>query len=516
MDSLVLRHESSKNDDLYLPLTARARGGATFDPRLDVWHYLESSCAVNLDFSKLQITSEMKLAAKKVFIWYAENKSPHTLINLFFYLTKFFRFTVSEQGIIVSSITADQIINYHSSLRQRDKWFLGYISSFLKKWHEMCYPGIENGAIAILKQLRIKGVVKGEAVLTMDPVKGPYSDLEIQGILPALDRAFKEEGIKLDEYVLAWLFMALGQRPIQYALLKVCDVGFGETKTGMAVYTLRMPRAKQRNKLVRSEFKDRVLIPQIGEKLLLHACKVKERYEGILEDPDQAPLFPTKQKRKRLPGFEYHSTSQSLSSTLTKILDRLNVMSERTGKPLNINALRFRRTVGTRAAVEGHGELVIAELLDHNDTSNVGVYVQAVPEIIERIDRAVAFYLAPLAQAFAGVIINDESDAPYPGDPSHRVCDPRFEQLMKPMGSCGNYGFCDLMAPIACYTCRSFQPWIDGPHEAVLDYLIDERERLLISSDLRIASINDRTILAVAEVVRQCQIIRDSHGGLNG
>ena len=79
---------------------------------------------------------------------------------------------------------------------------------------------------------------------------------------------------------------------------------------------------------------------------------------------------------------------------------------------------------------------------------------------------------------------------------------------MKPMGNCGKHGFCGFLAPIACYTCVNFQPWLDGPHEAVLDYLIGERDRLAAQTDLRIASVNDRTILAVAEVVRLCEARR--------
>lgn len=209
-------------------------------------------------------------------------------------------------------------------------------------------------------------------------------------------------------------------------------------------------------------------------------------------------------------GFEFHRTGASISDALTKIVESLGVISVRTGEAINITPYRFRRTTGTRAAVEGHGELIIAELLDHTDTQNVGVYVQAVPEIVERIDRAMAFHLAPLAQAFAGTIVSSEEDAIRGGDPSSRVCDPRFDSSMKPMGSCGSHGFCGAMAPVACYTCRSFQPWLDGPHEAVLNYLIAEREHLLAEADLRIASINDRTILAVAEVVARCNQIKSS------
>jgi len=80
---------------------------------------------------------------------------------------------------------------------------------------------------------------------------------------------------------------------------------------------------------------------------------------------------------------------------------------------------------------------------------------------------------------------------------------------MKPMGNCGSGGPCGFMAPIACYTCKNFQAWVDGPHEAVLDYLLVERERLTAVADARIAAVNDRTILAVAEVV---ELTREKRG----
>jgi hypothetical protein len=58
---------------------------------------------------------------------------------------------------------------------------------------------------------------------------------------------------------------------------------------------------------------------------------------------------------------------------------------------------------------------------------------------------------------------------------------------------------------------------LDGPHEAVLNHLIDRRERLLAQSDQRMASVNDRTILAVAAVVQKCSDIkRETQGLIHG
>lgn len=493
-----------------LPSVVRTRSGAVFDPHNSVWAYRESTSNVSLDFSLFRADAVLVIAVKHTLVWYAENKSPDHVRNIWNYFSRFLKFCASTGGE-VTEITPELILNFRASLREGDSFILGTLSGFFKKWHSLNLPGVSDETVALLKQLRIKGNKKGEAVLTMDPENGPYSDIEFASIHDALDASYEAGATDLGDYILVWLFMALGQRPIQYAALKVGDFVVGTGKDGATAYTLRVPRAKQRGVLSRGAFKDRVLIPQIGEKLLQYRERLKADFRSVLIDAEQAPFFPAKNSRKNEPqGFEYHSTAKSLADTLERVVRRLSVTSERTGKSIHITATRFRRTLGTRAAVEGHGELVIAELLDHSDTQNAGVYVQAVPAIVERIDRAMALHLAPLAQAFAGVIIEDESQALRAGDKSSRICDPRYDASMKPMGNCGKHGFCGLLAPIACYTCRSFQPWLDGPHEAVLEHLIGERERLLAGSDVRIASINDRTILAVAEVARRCDEIRNS------
>jgi len=145
--------------------------------------------------------------------------------------------------------------------------------------------------------------------------------------------------------------------------------------------------------------------------------------------------------------------------------------------------------------------------LDHTDTQQVWVYTQTTPEIIERLDKALAMQLSPLAQAFAGIIVTDETAAERGDDPSSRVSDSRYGSSP---GTCGKHGSCSAPGPIACYTCQNFQAWLDGPHEQILDHLIAEQERqLALTGDERIAHVHDRTILAVAEVVRQCRAMKE-------
>lgn len=492
-----------------LPSLARTRSGIEFDPRACRWAYRDATTTVNLDFATWPATETFVVSAKLVLVWYAAHMSPSHLINMFKRITHCLRTICAGRDRPLTEITSADLINYRSMLSSATSWYLGSLSGLLKKWHSLGYSGVTNDAVALLKQLRTQGNRKGEAVLTHDPLRGPFTDMELESLQSSLDRAYVSGEIDREGYLLSYLFMLLGQRPVQYAALKVRDVGVAYARDGTPVYTLRVPRAKQRNQLSRAEFKDRVLIPQVGKLLDLYSQGVLAAFHTLLPDPLDAPLFPARRRTGGEPnGFEYHRTTQTIADLLERTLRSLGVKSERTGQSLCITATRFRRTVATRAAMEGHGELIIAELLDHTDTQSIGVYIEARPEIVERIDRAMAMYLAPMAQAFAGVIIDDESEATRAGDPSSRVCDPSLAPAIKPMGSCGKHGFCGFLAPIACYTCVNFQPWLDGPHGAVLDYLIGERDRLAAHTDLRIASVNDRTILAVAEVVRLCEARR--------
>lgn len=485
--------------------SARTNGGVEFNPFADRWEYQEGVHNVALDFNGLDgFSAELLDGAQATLKWYAENRSTGHLVNLFMRLQHFAR-TTAASGKRLSVISAEDLINYRAALDGSTEWYLGTLAGLLRKWHSLGYPGVEDAAILLLKQLRVKGNAKGVAVLTMDPEDGPLTHIEAEALQAALNSAFAAGTVGTANFVLAWLYMLLGQRNLQYASLKVCDVKVELDANGNRTYEVMMPSAKRRGVEARERLVSRPLVEQFGEVLVEYAEQVRRDYKGLIPDVEQAPLFPSATGRKGSEGYELHATAESMGMRLKVTLKRLSIHSERTGKPVKISARRFRSTLGSRAAEEGHGPLVIAALLDHTDTQNVGVYTASSPAIIERIDRAVAMEMAPLAQAFAGVIKDGQQSG---GDPGQRIIDLRIDRSGQAMGECGKHGFCGFEAPIACYTCRSFEAWLDGPHEAVLSHLIEHRERLLKSSDKRIASINDRTILAVAAVVQRCSEIK--------
>mgnify|MGYP002778033630 FL=1 len=499
----------STSSALRLPARARTRNGAEFDPRGQTWSFRDADGLTTLNFGNLPpVTASFLLGLKGALLWVAEAQAPSTLQNGLERLRHLLRFMSQGKADPIASICALDLISYNSSLPTRTRWYLSSLSGLIKKWHRLGYPGIDDDAVALLGSMRLRGNEKGAAVLTMDGSDGPLTDMEREALEVALNDAYARGNIDTENYLLVWLILLLGQRPVQYAALKVCDVLLMPSSAGESTYLLRVPRAKQRNATWRAMFKHRPLHPHIGALLFAHAGEVQKRFIGILDDPDQAPLFPGARCDGAPLEMAYHRTPASITDALQASVASLGVYSERNGEPLHVHSMRLRRTLGTRAAAEGHGPLVIAEILDHNDTQNVHIYSEATPAFVERIDHAVAMRMAPLAQAFAGVLVRSEAHAIRGDDPASRIFDARIDQECKPMGTCGQHGFCGLLAPIACYTCMHFQPWLDGPHEAVLDHLIEQRKRLLVSTDKRIAAINDRTILAVAEVVRICERVR--------
>jgi hypothetical protein len=451
---------------------------------------------------------------KATLLWYVENMATSYATNIFNRFLHFFRTLHSISGNSCAKVTAVHIMNYRSALTKETSYYLGSMAGAIKRWSDFGYPGIEKDAVQLLEAITIQGNRKGEAVRTMSPIDGPLSDMEYEGVLMGLTHAYANRSINLGNYLLCWLGLALGTRPGQLAALKVCDFVTNKLADDSRSYLLRIPRAKQRGQRARETFQNRSILPEVGELLELHISEIRRQMEKLIPEATQAPIFLGKRLVKSWsPGFEWHCTGKEIGDRLKLLLESLCVNSERTGEVMNLTSTRLRRTVGTRAAMEGHGVLIIADLLDHSDTQSAGIYVEGRPEIVERIDKALAMHLAPLAQAFAGVLVDSDQQNTNRRNP---IIDPRFDEGRSPVGMCGMHGFCGLAAPIACYTCRNFKAWVDGPHEEVLHHLLTERETLMAAGSARIAAVRDRTIFAVAGVVRLCEEHRNAGEAING
>ncbi|MFV3370905.1 site-specific integrase [Pseudomonas sp. NY15435] len=464
---------------------------------------------VDIPISSLtdKLSIDKYLAFRNVFAFYAKSSSPSHLQNLFYRCKDYLESTVEQ-----SPFSVESLISYRSTLDTKTEWYLGTLRGFVRQWVALGYTGIPSEALVLLDKWTLKGNEKGYAVQSMCPDRGPLTDIEMEGVIATIITAYSENRLELTDACYAMTLIMTGRRPAQITGLKLIDLIEQPNR-----YFINFPRAKQRNQPWRSTFKKLEIAEDLWLLLQQQVLTVKQTFAHRMgtEIPEELapdlPLFPAwkafdvqSELKEQLIGDRLHVPNDSVRRAMARVEKAVNVISERTGQPVHLNPNRFRYTLGTNLAREGKGVYIIAEALDHSDTQNVGVYVRNIPEIVERIDKAVALQLAPLAQAFRGILVKAESEASRGSDPSSRISN-ETENL----GTCGSYGFCNALAPMACYSCKYFQPWLDGPHEAVLDRLILERDSILEQTqDRKIAAINDRLILAVSDVINRCNSMK--------
>lgn len=442
---------------------------------------------------------------RRLLEFYARTNAPSHAYNIHRQFLHYCKQMKSSDLFSVASL-----VSYRSTLTQKTEWYMSVLRGAIRQWSRLGYSGISDEALVLLDKWVLKGNEKGFAVQSMCPESGPLTDIEVQGVVGAVVDSFAEKRLSLRDTCLAMTLAMTGRRSVQIAALKLRDL----SATAPGGYWISFPRAKQRSMPWRSSFSRFRIVEDLWLLLQQQAEDVKKEFSNFAGKPLpphmelDLPLFPSTYSLDGLPDLgellnsdRLHIRSKAIYAAMDRVASTIQVISERTGGPVTLNPIRFRYTLGTNLAREGKGEYIIAEALDHSDTQNAGVYVKNIPDIVERIDKAVALQLAPYAQAFRGVLVDSESKARRGNDPSSRISNGRST-----VGNCGSFGFCGALAPVACYTCSHFQPWVDGPHEEVLTLLIDERDRFYDSSgDLKIASINDRLILAVGDVVNRCR-----------
>jgi hypothetical protein len=363
----------------------------------------------------------------------------------------------------------------------------------IRFWYRWCakrhLPHFSGETADLLDDLVIGGNEKGRAVRTRDPEQGAFDDIEFAAIVTHL-RALGTEVLSVLERALVWLEIAFGRNAFTYALMREEDYRpIPEVGTERVYHRFDIPQIKKRGEYLRSDFDPKTLNQELGAvvaELVAHNAQ-RRTEKGWPEDCD-LPLFPRDEPQPDLLDgplheFAMHMTAGEITDTLRRALKKLDVHSHRTEKPLNVNTRRFRRTFGTRMVEEGASPVQAAIGMGHSDLQNIHAYYETRSNQVERLDAALAVTLGPIADAFMGRIVDDEADAVNGGDPSKRI--PWFRRKFgeKPqrngdLGTCGS-GPCGLFAPVSCYTCAKFQPWKDGPHREVLDWLVAERERNL-------------------------------------
>jgi integrase len=496
-----------------LPLTASTRNGTLFTPCDQKWRFREGPNDKSFNFELIPpVFFALTTSIKKTLIWYLENRGLTTTHDLFSRVLWLGRMLAASGYKNIENITEEHLLAVLATSKKSEH-NLSSLRPFLLKWHDICAPGLESSAANLLTKKTLKQNPTGVAVATLDPTQGPMTEFEFEDLQIKLNRAASTGAISESKLLMCYLLIALGIRPVQVTSLKCKD--FIPALRGGDDHLINMPRAKQQQTLDRTEFKLRKLNKKLGDKLKNYIERISTQYKDQITDTRELPLFPQERTHNfpDSPGFELHSTATATALKIGRTLKSLDLHSERLNRKTPLNSIRLRRTFATRAAEEGWPSLVIAELLDHTDTRHVEIYTGLTSRVRANFSKKIAIDMAPIALAFNGKIIKTENDASRPGI-SSRIVDLRIDRSGAPLASCGSHAHCKFSRPFACYAgCYDFEPWLDGPHEAALDYMLSRREHLITTADVKIASINDRSILGCAQVMLRCREIK---GAING
>lgn len=488
-----------------LPARALSRDGYGYSPPEDHWALVTDTGRLNFHFGDLGISADLVIGFKGFIAAKLRSENPRSVYAAY-QNVRYLLISIAKYDQISSVISSAHLMNYRASLQPEHLYRSTDVNDVVRAWARLGTPGIGKDAFATATEMPRYKRPRALAVRLRSPTHGAYSNLEFDGLYKALHAAFAAGEISIDNYGLCLLSGTVSPRPVQLASLWVCDLKVDLGPIGKT-YRLRIPRAKQRGGGYRAEFTERPLVEEIGMVIETQARIVRERARNCgMENPDEAPLFPavhvssTFYEGELVPARPTHA---SIAMRIINVMEGLAVKSERTGEPINVNATRARRTTGTRAAQEGKSLEEIAAILDHSSVTAAQSYIEIRSELLQNLDKKIAMLLAPMAQRFSGAI------TPRHDDSAHGIHRHVFGSISEQggptdIGGCGKQGFCGLGKPIACYTCRLFHPWLDGPHEAMLDSLLARRRSMSLNGSLIVATTLDETIIACAEVVRQC------------
>lgn len=426
--------------------------------------------------------------------------------------------------------------------------YLIKLRSFLKHWKALRYPGVSETAWAAIREMRLKGAPTGRAVRTLDTETGPLSPEEAHQLTLDVYRAAEDGRVDIEGLSLTNFHIITGRRPCQSAALKCKDVDSSRTADrepgqaeGAQLLLLHVPRAKQKGHSFRQtrrsvhllevyfalfEAQKNLVHEQMRQFLSSSGFDLQERDLNHLLD--ELPLYPDwasvrltletaseqleqshaiawRTLRVHAEGEYWHLDSQGVTKKLQTVC-RLSGAQAASGQSLALGGTRLRYTKGTDLARQGVSLAALAWLMDHSNLHSAAIYIDNLPEHAAELNKALqkSSALSRVASMFRGEVVDSEATA-VGGDKPQQS---RIHYRGEAAATCGKLKQCGMGdgIPLACYTCDRFQPWVDGPHEALLSDLQAERRRNaeVLGDNHAVTRRRDRTIAAVEIVVQRC------------
>ncbi|GCU49885.1 hypothetical protein HmCmsJML249_04039 [Escherichia coli] len=218
---------------------------------------------------------------------------------------------------------------------------------------------------------------------------------------------------------------------------------------------MNVPKVKQR-KCFRKEFNMVMIEPFLYDSLSMlinqNQAFVEDKFSvGINNYRGELPIFMNLDKiteTKRIEDFLsdlttdfFHMKNSVMSKLLKHFPSKFDVRSERTNSYIELNARRFRYTLGSRLANEGASIEVIAKALDHKSVNSSMIYIKNNPDNVYDIDKRLSAFFNPLSNILMGIEIEENKNFFI-----KCVSDAFF--LLE-----------DTKEDLKCLMCKKFNPW---------------------------------------------------------
>ncbi|OLO12393.1 hypothetical protein BTW10_02665 [Chromohalobacter japonicus] len=515
---MILTSPDKKNIEMWLGQEMVATGGGVFTPSDNFWRPDPTTQSANVAEAKHAVKEEMQPWLIAALAYYAKERSARTLKGVVGVLK-----LCANSGFDV--LDEPHVISIRNRLSERDFCIL---RSFIKRWREeysliVCPSEQVTMAFYTLKPNEDKGPCPVES---MDPKKGPFTVLELQALFSWVNDAYTDDRVSVEQFIYIRLLIATGSRNRQLQQLV-----FGDIANGHEGPMLHMPKAKDRGFEYRSSFQIIKLAPDLYsalvsyQKLTLQCLLAEQPSVDWKKALHNVPLFRAKGSRGKVITDDvdlhlleanlqekFHKQDGSMKALFRGLdNDQAFPVSERTGEKIHLSSHRFRYTLGTDMARMGFSPHAIASALAHRGITSVGKYIKTSLEMSKRIDDKMKTEMAQVVNAFQGRLVTDAAEAINGSYPNKTI-----RGQSGAIATCGASGGCHLDAPVACYTCSKFQPWIEGPHEEVLERLRLRQQRAIDAGghDSDAAISFDRPILAVMQVIHQVNAVNRQTKGI--
>ena len=380
----------------------------------------------------------------------------------------------------IASITLDMFLFYTEGESTPSHKL---IRSVLKYW--ACDTKLPGVAPDLKHYLLCSKAPKSKSPIELqshNPNERSISKSLISSVVRKLDSLYMNSQFNHQDYCLWKLLVSEALRPSQLRLLHCEDVKILGDRVELSV-----PIVKQKGTPARELMIQTTLSDGVGKAVLNQMNFIKEvtgctSLYGF-------PLFCIRNQYSTLKANKKYMGIDNIIKNTKKLIQSDGL------EDLEIFSRRLKHTKLTHISRHTNDRNILARAGYQTSSISLLHYIDVTEEEFTNFEQKLSSQYQILIDGFAGKLINKPLDV----DEGSVIYSTNVEDEV---GDCQIRG-CGAFAPIACYDCEKFNPFIEGDHESVLEFLLQKKnKRIEMGLPVEIIERDDHLILNVKVVIQ--------------